>query len=256
MRLAMFAACLIPAMTGCYYVGPRNLSNTVIASDPEAAAGPIEPEKKKLTSFIAHIEDAREAGPKEERVIVPFDAAEDGTQLLVDFLADARNRGAIAVSDINLVFERQKGVECRLGIQPEEGEADPIAVPQGARMVQAPKPTRKNVTENEILCSETEYRCNYASDRIPYQKSYACTVQPAPRPPTSRQAVAPCRVQKVTHQANRYDFEYTAQFNPPHLEEIQRAPLVETAPACYAPPSDAKAPPSPYRLEATLHFTE
>lgn len=279
MRFAFLALSLLSFTTGCYsYYRRPGLQDAVITSDPDAHAAPTPPQPAQAQAAaqapagapvpIVGARNPLARGP-EQGLVVQFGPDQDGTQLLVDFLEEARARGAVSASDVNLVFvttRQGKPLECRFGVQPE-GDFARIPLPAGATLVPLGKPVTQEVTENERRCdamtlpSQTmttgsEYRCSYAAVQGPFQRSYVCRVVPTTRLSTEKNARTACRYEPVTRTVTRYDFELASRFVPPQLEQVQEAKLVETQPVCYAPPPGPEGPALGNRLEAKLHFRQ
>jgi hypothetical protein len=277
MRFAILALSLAAFTTGCYAYGYRRpgIDDAVITSNPEAYAAPQQQAPQAPTPPPATAAEVRIVGAQnplarglpDQEMIVQFGPDQDGTQLLVDFLADARARGAVSASDVNLVFVKAQGgksVECRLGIQPE-GDYARIPLPAGATLVPVGAPVTQEVTENERRCDAmtlpsqnmgvtSEYKCSYAAVQGAFQRNYVCRVVPVTRLSNDKNVRTHCRTEPVTRTVTRYDFEFSARFVPPQLEQVQDKKLVETQPVCYAPPATPNAPALGNRLEAKLHF--
>jgi len=275
MRLSLVALSLVAFTAGCYGYRRPGINDAVITTDPEAYAtpqaqapqAPAPPPASAAEVAIVGAQNPLARGLPDQEMIVQFGPDQDGTQLLVDFLADARARGAVSASDVNLVFVKAQGgkpVECRFGIQPE-GDYARIPLPAGATLVPLGAPVTQEVTENERRCDAmtlpsqnmgvtSEYKCSYAAVQGPFQRSYVCRVVPVTRLSADKNVRTHCRTEPVTRTVTRYDFEFAARFVPPQLEQVQGKKLVETQPVCYAPPATPNAPPLGNRLEAKIHF--
>jgi hypothetical protein len=269
MRALFVALSLLSFASGCYY-RRAGIDSAVITNDPDAFAAPpraVAPEAPPSEIPILGAEQVRAARFAEDDMVVTFGPEQDGTQLLLYFLSEARARGATAASDVNLVFTITRGgepVECRVAVQPE-GDFARIPLPTGSRLVALTPPVTQVVTENEQRCGDvalpstgmvttTEYRCSNAASPMPFRRSYQCQVVPVARPVTDKQVHAQCRTEPVTREVTRYDFELAARFVPAELDKLkgQRFKLVETKPVCYTAPAASQASTGLYRLEAKI----
>jgi hypothetical protein len=151
------------------------------------AAPPPAPPELAIISAQAAAQRALEG----HDVRTPFGEGQDGTKLLLDFLADARARGAESAGDVKLYFATSlsgQAGECRIVVQPE-GALTPVEVPARTVPESELRPVQRLVTEHE-------YRC-----------------QMVPRPATRTVTEYQNRCQMVSRPVTRMETTYTTQYD-------------------------------------------
>ncbi len=176
---------------------------------------------------------------------VTFEKKQDGTQLILEFLKKAQEKGALYVSDItitiNSVAESQP-VSCVTEILPIDkttAKTEPVYTSSKYQGKYVYKPVMKMVTEYQ-------YKCEYVSKPVREQETYYTTEYDnyskksksvsKTRYVTRYKSQQECASKPVTRYVTRYEYQYESEYIPPKLEYITRYyttwELKESEPAC------------------------
>jgi hypothetical protein len=175
---------------------------------------------------------AAERGLVGRPLAVDFATKQDGTQVLVDFLARARALGAHYVSDVGIALRVERDgrpVECRTRILPEATTVttSTLAAAPGTGQTRSRyvmRPVTQYVTEYEYRCHmevrsvsrmETTYTTEYdflshTSHMVP-RTQYVSHLEPQQE----------CRSEPVSHMVTRYENQLELEYVPPRLEMIR-----------------------------------
>lgn len=148
--LALFAACIPQG-----YVHPGAPAVPIVPAEKAAAT------RSPAETLIVPMAEAQASGLNPVRLELGFGPDGDGTRLLVDFLTQARSRGARYASDIAFYFvTEQEGTrtECRIDIIPYD-EVKQVQVPGRTENVGTMVPVSRSVTE-------LQYRCHPATKMV------------------------------------------------------------------------------------------
>lgn len=213
---------------------------------------------------IIRAEDAAERGLQGKPFSFPFGDNQDGTKLVLDFLAEAKQTGAQAVSDIRIILHtarRGQPMACETALRPFSKDYSytvPQQRPGRTETRQVLKPVTKTVTEQEYRCQMvsrpvTRYETTYQSQYDYISKSYRTV--PQTRSVTRYEYKNECHYQPVTRSVTRYEYQTETHYIPPKVEYISAHytdfNLIESRPRCQeAQPPDG---PLPHRITGTIY---
>jgi hypothetical protein len=202
---------------------------------PRPTAPP--PAPGSLEAVIVAPQEAEARGYSWQGTLLQFGDQPDGTKLLMELLARAKDKGAAYVSDVRFHFvtaKNGKPVECEIGIHPEDAPA-PIAVPEHVERVNVMAPVQRSVTEQQYQCRPvsrpttryvTEMQNQCRSEMVPvtrYETTYTTqydystkssrTVSQS-RPVTSYESRYSCHPQSVGRTVTDYRMEQDCHSEP------------------------------------------
>jgi hypothetical protein len=207
--------------------------------------------------LLAPAELARQTGLEPWAISMPFGKNQDGTELVLKFLASAEASGARFVSDMQVVFvaeEDGQPLECRTRLVPKGTAKD---APRGIRTAKAEskspglKLVRRTIIQPEYACTETSTRVvqteTYTDPLRSSQQSSRSVAQSQPGAPR-------CGYRNVSRLLTRFSFEDAVNYLPPSIQRIRDArpelKLEETDAECV--PRDPQAP-AVNRIEALAY---
>lgn len=227
--LAGLVSLAVPLLVGCRPPGPSGYENPAVRGI-------------KIIS--------REEADATHLTTEPFEhrgsaSDQDGTQLLVTFLEAARARGAIAVSELEVLIGTRlegKPAICATLVGPEE------EVRQRTRLVSTPgrydrnmvlKPVQRHVTEYEYRCKPVqEFVTRYETQ---YESSYDYTTKrtqtrPVTRPVSRYETKTKCGSEPVSRYVTRYEYQWESRWIPPKsemlTEQYSEWKISESEPEC------------------------
>jgi hypothetical protein len=234
-RWSILVQGLIVGSIGCEppigYEDPR-VPGVAVVNPPEVREKEVSEE-----NFVVASGAARAKGLTPQDEAQSFGTDQDGTKLLIDFLAQARARGARYVSNIAIYVATtrdEKPVECKVGVYPED-EVVPVEVPAHTTMVPTQVPVTRLVTEQEYRChlaskpvsrTETQYeqRCRMVQKPVTrYETTYTTQYDymtksnrsvSQSRPVTHYESQNECHSEPVMHQVTRYEMQNECSFEP------------------------------------------
>jgi hypothetical protein len=213
------------------YEDPR-VPGVAVVNAPEVQKKDVREE-----NIVVAADVARTKGLASRDEVQSFGPDQDGTKLIVDFLAKARERGARYVSDIAIYFattQEQKPVECKVAVYPADTVV-PVETPAHTTLVPTQVPVMRLVTEQEYRChfvskpvthTETQYeqRCHMVSKPVTrYETTYTTQYDfatkssrsvPQSRPVTHYESQNECRSEPVMKQVMRSEMQNQCAFEP------------------------------------------
>jgi len=195
---------------------------------------------------------------------MPFEKTQDGTKLMLDYLAAAQDKGAIYASDIAITIhslQDDKPVACATEIllfDTQVTKQERVYKPARHQSKYVYKPVTRMVTERE-------YQCRFVSKPHQVRETYSVmeydrmakrsrSVQKT-RYVTRNKTERECSYQPITKRVTRYEHQYVSAYVPPKLEVITKQyttwDLEESEPAC----SDTDAL-KPNTIAGRIYFPE
>lgn len=190
---------------------------------------------------IVEAKAAQARGLRGERFDFPFGDNQDGTKLVIDYLAAARSKGASYVSDIRIVLaQRARRCETRLlPVVRKQTYLVPKRIPGRTVQKRVRKPVTRTVTEQKYECRSvsrpvTRYETRYESRYDYASKSYRS--RPVSRSVTRYEHKQECRYRPVTRTVTRYEVQFQTRYIPPKLIYLKGRytdfDMVESRPIC------------------------
>lgn len=205
-------------------------------------AGPLGHEAPHVSGIrIVEAAAAEARGLRGERFDFPFGDNQDGTKLVIDYLAAARTKGASYVSDIRIVLA-QPTQRCETRLIPlvrKQTYLVPKRVPGRTVRTRVQRPVTRTVTEQKYECRSvsrpvTRYETRYESSYDYSSKSYRS--RPVSRSVTRYETKQECRHRPVTRTVTRYEYQYKTRYIPPKLIYLKGRytdfDMVESRPIC------------------------
>ncbi|MBW2736877.1 MAG: hypothetical protein JRH20_31220 [Deltaproteobacteria bacterium] len=190
---------------------------------------------------IVEAKAAEQRGLHGERFDFPFGDNQDGTKLVIDYLAAARNKGASYVSDLRIVLA-QPTRRCETRLLPlvhTQTYLVPKQIPARTVRKQVRRPVTRTVTEQKYECRSvsrpvTRYETRYESSYDYSSKSMRS--RPVSRSVTRYESKSECRYRPVTRTVTRYEVQYETRYIPPRLVYLKGRytdfDMVESRPIC------------------------
>jgi len=243
----------------------------------------FDPRGEDPTRLVVDARAAHAHALREEIIEVPFGQRESGTRLVLALMNLARGRGAAWVSDLEFLHVfKYKGelVECSthlaLADQPaaEPEEATPQVpgataggdseMPVYSSSIGAPRPEKLNVRVSEDVVSCSKEGHSYLGVDQKYVNTYDVEVphlvrRQMPMEQTIKVAWTDhCRMQHVTHDVQRWDFQVKLEWTPPDWSLISQnwsvEPLSDGMPRCYRTTTALIGDPPRHRMRARLYY--
>ena len=173
----------------------------------------------------------------------PFPAGSDGTKVILDFLAAAKNKGASYVSNIKITLSTQ-AQKCETLIAPEEDiktRSFSVQTPGHYENRNVLKPVTQTLTEFEYRCQMVSVPVQTSQTTYTYQyDAFSKTSRQVPQTHmvTSYQMQNQCTNVPVTRTVTRYQYQFDSQYIPPRTDYLTQKysewKLAESKPACRA----------------------
>jgi len=200
-----------------------------------------------------------------QRHVLRFGRNQDGTQLVLDFLEQAKRAGARYVSDIRIelaVKRRGERRRCSTRLVPfPRGMRVPVkhTIPGRTVTRRVPKLVTRTVTEQVYVCRSvsrpvTRYVTRYESRYDYSSRSYRSV--PVSRAETRYESRQQCRHQPRTRTVSRYEYQLQTRYIPPQVRIIAKRftdmDLLESKPVCTLS-AEKGATRLPHRIVGTIY---
>lgn len=254
----------------------RSIAIAVAISACHPPAPAIEPRPGLDVRLARHAELALRTDTRAP-IELPFGQGQNGTELVIALIQQARAVGATYVGDLvfHLVFKRRGAfIECETRVlfddelAAERARVAPIVTASPDPDDYSTEVTSFEPHEVSFVATERELRCKQVAVTVAArERRYASRFDAEVGPPTDAiplddvmhsEAREACDPEQVTHAVTRFDFEAKLAYVPPDWTYLAPAyahdHVVESPPLCYAVDAAALGDQPVHRLTATLGF--
>jgi len=213
---------------------------------------------------IITAEQAEAGGLEGRPFAMPFADGQNGTELMVRFLREAREAGGgfLADVEIHLVAEKDEAwQDCVTRVGPvDHGHQGVVSKMDYGHMEtrSVMRPVTEWVTEHEYRCHMVSRPHMVTSTR--YESSYGAggySSHPVTETHTEYQMENECNMEPVSRMVTRYEYQLEQSFVPPEwhteLRWMSDWDLDESPPECAPVEADAVDPAAPNFVRATLY---